>query len=549
MVTTFVQHVGARITGSDRESPSSQAEQSFQNATDVYARNERYYDNTMYAAVEKGRSELGQRIGLYRRIRPIRNPLRRAVDFYPGKLFPGAMTPDGLAMPDGTPSCLPFAGDTDRAVRLAFAQAFSWGNFGSKRYAFGRNLAILGDQFGEVHVDYERRKVYPRFYHPKFVRNAIWNGSDDLVAYHLEIPIRPGDGKPEYRWGKVVTKDTITTLYNDQPHSYDGQDAVIDNPWRFCPAAWCQFRNVGTQHGAALSDGMREKLDELNSSLANIHDYIGKFSQQGIVFKTASSISEIVVFTPGSPRESADAISYLKGPTDLEIDRLIENLGLGESEPFIAKQIAEVEADLPEARFDEQIREHPQIAGVALRMMFPSIESRLFEVQGNADDFVITLGQMCLTIGGELIRAGEWGLPSELTEAQQRFAPFSLASFDRGEIEVSFLPRPLFSETPAERIEQVKAREAVQTATGLRELGYEANQIEGLLRERRQANAAESAIRFANAGWSLPAIAREIGKTDDEIAQILADSDVMQERARAAFDAGEEQLMQQGAAA
>lgn len=488
MVASFFQNIGRSFRDDIRGINADSAGQPFRGIADRYTTNELYYDNEMYQLLNGVVAAAKARSGLYRNIRPIRNPMRRAVDWYPGHLYPGAMTPDGLALPDGTPSCIPFAEDTDPELRLAMTQALVWANWGAERWAFGRQLAMLGDAFGEVHVDYERAKVHPRLHHPKFVTDAEWNGSGDLVMYRLDVPQFDEQRNKSYVWGKVVTKETVTTLRDGKPAGYDGQPAELPNPWGFCPAAWCQFRNVGGQHGASVIDGVRGKIDELNSSLSSIHDYIGKFAAQGVIFKTKASVADIVAFTPGvstnelaNPQAGRQEIRYLKGPPDLEVDKLLENLGLADAVAYVEQQVREIESDLPESTFADKIREHPQIAGVALRMMFPDVEPRLFEAEGNADAFLVKLMQMSVSIGGELARSGEWGLRSRLTEAQQKFLPYSSESYDRGELDVSLLPRPLFPETQAERIASALGIESLKTATGMAIAGLPPEAIYGPL--------------------------------------------------------------------
>lgn len=487
--------LGSRLTGSIRHINSDQQGQRFGSIAGRYAVLESYYDNEMYAALDSVVSAAKSRTGLYRGIRPIRNPMRRAVDAYPGHIYPGAFTSDGLALPDGTPSCVPFASDTAEDLRLAMSAVLQWANWGSERYAVCRQLALLGDIFGEIQIDYERGKVYPRFHHPSFVRDIEYNGSGDIVMYWLEIPMFDERAKKQYRWGKRVTKETVTTYYNDDPHGYDDQPAESENQFGFCYAAWGQFRNVGGQHGASLLDGVRPKIDELNSIVSSAHDYIAKFSNQGVVFKTDKSMKDISVFTPGvstdertNPQGGRQEIRYLKGPADLQIDRLIENLGLEESVPFVDSMIKEIEADLPEATMEEKISQHPQVSGVALRMMFPGIERRVQEAQGNADAVLIKLMQMGVSIGGHLAKTRQWG-PS-LTDAQRLFLPFGLDSYDAGNMSVSLLPRPLFPDSPMERIATAAGFESLRTPTAMRMAGLDNDTIAALTAEQASAAAA-----------------------------------------------------------
>lgn len=499
--------LGSRLTSSIRQINSDQQGQQFRSIAGRYAVLEAYYDNEMYQLINGTIQNAKALNGLYRNIRPIHNPMRRAVDVYPGHIYPGAFTADGLPLPDGTPSCVPFASDTPEELRLAASALLGWANWKSERYAFARQLALLGDVFGEIQIDYERGKVYPRFHHPSFVTNTEWNGSGDVIMYRLDIPMYDDVRKKAFKWGKVVTKETITTLFNGEPFGYDGQPAESDNPFGFCFAAWGQFRNVGGQHGASLLDGVRPKIDELNHIVSAMDDYIGKFANQGIVFKTDKPMKDISAFTPGvntasqtNPQAKRQEIQYLKGPADLTIDRLIENLGLEEANPRVLSLIKEIEADLPEATMEERISEHPQVSGVALRMMFPGIERRIMEAQGNADAVLVKLTQMGISIGGHLARTKQWG--ASLTDTQKLFLPFDLTSYDRGQLDFTLQPRPLFGESSMERIQKAAAMESLKTPTAMRMAGLGEDDIKVLVSEQQQAAASAGDIfgRAFNSG-------------------------------------------------
>lgn len=518
MVLTFAQTIGSSITGSARRQSADSAGQAYKAIVDRYELYERYYDNEMYETVQGGMQAIKAATGLYRNTRAIHNPLRRAADWYPGHVYPGAMTTDGLPLPDGTPCCVPFAEDTDEEVRLAMVQGLLWANWGSNRFAVVRDLVVLGDVFAEIDVDYERNKVMPKFIHPKYVCDVEWNGSGDIVAYTLEIPMFDEDTKQSYKWGKRVDPESITTLKDGKPQGYDGQPATIENPWGFVPAAWAQFRNVGGQHGASLIDGVRGKIDQLNSSVSSIHDYIGKLVAQGILivakggrkaFEEANSLNTpgLPTATRTNPEAGRQEVRYIFAPEGTVTSRLIEDIGLAASDPHIARLQAEIESDLPESTIDERIQGMgTPPSGRALRMMFGGPEARLAECVGNADHLLIKLMQMTTSIGGEQANSGAWGLRSQMSEAQQRFLPFDLRSFDRGLLsDVTLLPRELFPDSQQDRIQTAMQLESLKTPTGRRLAGMGKDDIAALSAEQdaAQANAASFLGSAFNSGRGL----------------------------------------------
>jgi len=499
MVATWLNNrmadFGSSLTGSIRSINSDQQGQRFGNVAGRYAVLESYYDNEMYTSsrINSGAATAKSINGLYRNVRPIYNALRRAVDIYPGHIYPGAFTNDGLALPDGTPSCVPFASDTDEALRLASSAVLGWGNWGSERYAVCRQLALLGDIFGEIQIDYERGKVYPKFHHPSLVADIEWNGSGDIIMYRLDIPMFDEATKTSYRYGKIVTKETVTTLYNERLHSYDGEDPESDNVFGFCYAAWGQFRNVGGQHGASLLDGVRGKIDQLNSIVSSTHDYIHKFANQGLVIAAKegragfeAAMARKVKAGPTdemtNPQAGREELPYLFAPEGTTFFKPIENLGLAEAVPYLDSLRQEIEADLPEATMEERISQHPQVSGVALRMMFPGVDRRVQEAQGNADATLVKLMQMGVSIGGHLARS-EWG--GSLTDTQKLFQPFDVASYDRGELWMTLLPRPLFPLTTMDRISAAAAMEALRTKTAMMLAGLDEETIFALIEDQQ----------------------------------------------------------------
>lgn len=499
---TYAQRLGSNLTGSARQLASDQAGQSYQSIVDRYELYERYYDNEMYAIARGGIEAIKRATGLYRNIRAIHNPIRRAVDWYPGHVYPGAMTPDGLPMPDGTPCCVPFAADTDEALRLAMIQGLVWANWGSNKTAVIRSLATLGDAFAEIEVDFERNKVYPKFVHPKHVTNLEWNGSGDITLYRLDIPEFDEARQRKYKYSKIVDRETITTLYDDKLHSYvDGQPPIIPNEWGFVPAAWAQFRNVGGQHGASMIDGVRGKIDSLNSSVSSIHDYIGKFVAQGILisadgglkaFEAANTSATARTATAEltNPESGRQELRYIFAPVGTATTKLIENLGLAEAVPHIQSLINEIEADLPEPTIDDRIQQMgTPPSGVALKRMFSGVTGRLDEVCGNADHMLVKLMQMATSIGGELANSGAWGLRSQLSEQQQRFLPFDLSSYDDGDLSVTILPRPLFPDSQQDRIQTAMQIESLRTPTGMRLAGLDQDVIDALVVEQQNSSA------------------------------------------------------------
>jgi len=110
--------------------------------------------------------------------------------------------------------------------------------------------------------------------------------------------------------------------------------------------------------------------------------------------------------------------------------------------------------------------------------MTSDVVNKLADAQRNYDWGLIRIGQMCVSMGAMLSasRVGGW---AQQTDQQQTFNAFSAQSFDRGELDFTFVDRPLLSETPMERAQSAAAREQLQTPQALLEAGYSDAEIYG----------------------------------------------------------------------
>jgi hypothetical protein len=89
-------------------------------------------------------NETSLKQGLYRHIRLIYNPTRRLVDFYPRVVYPGVLSEDGLNLPDGIQSAVPFPKDMPPKLKKAIAQFWQWSNFASLKSRQPREAAKFG---------------------------------------------------------------------------------------------------------------------------------------------------------------------------------------------------------------------------------------------------------------------------------------------------------------------------------------------------------------------------------------------------------------------
>ena len=418
---------------------------------------------------------------LPRSIRGIFNPTRRAVEWHAGRIYSGAWTDDGRPLPDGTPHALQFPSDiiTDRPdLVLASLQVLNWGNWQAMRTVYVREAAIVGTAFVEMVDDLERRKVYPEIVPIERLSAVTLDATGNVKAYELSYQARDPDTGHAYAYRKTVDSDEIVE-YRDR--TVTRRD---DNPYGFVPAALVKHRNTGSAFGAPAIAGVIPKIEEINRLATSVHNYIGKLQKQPVVFygrdapvpvtKAGASDADAV----GADTES---VAWLHS-TDAngKVVNMMQPVPIDGAGIRIDKLMEEIEADLPELTLDRELRSMQNVTGPGADRMLGDVRGRFDEVQANADAGTIKLIQMGVAIGGWRLSRGDWGPRSQVTRQQAKFDGFDLESFQRGDLDVSLIPRPLIPSTEQERLLALQLRKEVAGLSddaARRALGYDDDEI------------------------------------------------------------------------
>jgi hypothetical protein len=462
----------------------------FTSIRDVYALRRGYYESAAYDMTTMGAGTLKAIDGVQRQIREVLPLAKPAIDWWRGNLYPGTWTSDGRPSNSGKPNRIPWEADTPDELVMAAQQAFTWGNWQSQILVWSFFGPMYGDVFAEVEVDFERQKVYPIVHDPSYVTFLSFNRSGDITEYLIEIPQWDGEANRTYLWGKRVTKDWITTYYDKSERGFNGQESRIPNPYRFVPAVWVMHRDVGGDHGAPVIDGLYKLINELNGVQSAIDDFIMKFIDQQIIVSSddpatlstileaarkAGPTSELV-----DPRASRETLKILPAPANASAFRVLDSLGLGEAAVHIDRLMKAVERNLPEVIIEEKLANLTQVTGPGARAIVAPAQRKLDEAVGAYDHGVVKLGQMCVSIMGELVNSGQFGLRSQLTEQQQLFLPFTLQSWDRGELsQLSISPRSLVESTMLEKAQEAAAVEILSDEWSLEHVGLSSAEIHG----------------------------------------------------------------------
>lgn len=394
----------------------------------------RVYDETDWAGWKQYKAD--HRLPTW--IKASYNPVQRVIDWYAGHLYRGTWTEDGRPLPDGTPNLIPIPSDVwaarPDAVTAAF-QALTWSNFRSVLFALTARTCLLGNQFVEIVADVDgppaSRKVKARGVPLSQLVDFELNAGGDVKRYVLAYRTTIGDWTGDYR--KEVDGETVRIFHDDRLVQ------LIRHPYGFCPGVWFSSRLRGSSvFGASLVAGVLGKLDRINALSAHTEANIsrrlnmpllllGEDGQLTMVQAGADrtppaeeSAVHPAIRTVVTQRVTENGIRFAawsaKGGNAIP---MIGDVDLAGVNARIAAMVGEVESDLPEIVFDEQLRQMSQVTGPGADGMIGDVRARYDEVQGNLDAALVKVMQMCITIGAIHYHAGDWDDERGNTTRQQ----------------------------------------------------------------------------------------------------------------------------------
>lgn len=402
-----------------------------------------------------------EKFGLYRRTRSIYNPTKRLVNFYVAQVYPGVLSSDANRLPDGTPLAIPLAEDTDGRLKAAVAQFWQWSNWQGGNKLMVRYGAATGSALVELDDDVARGKVSALVRWPGLVKDLTLDGAGNVKAYALEYETEDAGGE-SFTYRKEVTRETFGYFRDDKPFTPEGKTAPEEeNPYGFVPAVWVKHTDEGGDFGEPAISGALGKMDELNELASHVSDAVHVLIDSPGVLASSGNVGKI-----GQKKETTADDEYsatsalaertnrrllLKGPQDTKWVALIPNINPEQVEARIESIYAEVERDFPELKFWETARGMTTLTGPAIDKLSGDVKGRLGEAQGNYDLQSTKLFQMAAAVGGFRFLEGREGW-RERTAQREKFGPFDLTSYRRGELDMEIMPRPLIPQTAEEAV-------------------------------------------------------------------------------------------------
>jgi hypothetical protein len=140
------------------------------------------------------------------------------------------------------------------------------------------------------------------------------------------------------------------------------------------------------------------------------------------------------------------------------------DLPQGEALAYMQTMLEEIERDHPELGMYQQLRAMSQVTGPAADRLFGDVATLVNDARANYDRASVALFQMAVAISGWRAQRGDWG--RQLTRQQAKFLPFDLDSYANGDLDMEILPRPLVPQTPLERLQEERARQALARDAG-----------------------------------------------------------------------------------
>lgn len=438
------------------ENPEDVQGGKFETRADWYRTLWAYYDNSAFEDLAKY-SQYKKTYSLYRQTRSLYNPVRRLVDFYAGQIYPGVLSEDGAQLPEGIPIAIPLADDTDPALVAAIGQLWQWSNWQAGKSVFVRYGAATGSALVEVVDDLERGKVLLYNIWPGHVSELTLDATGNVKHYAIEYTAYDAERKIDFVYKKQVDPDMFRTFRDGKPWAPDGGDAEYPNPYGFVPAVWVKHRDLGGDHGAPAIHGTLGKIDELNSLASHIHDQIHKVIGAPMIIFSEGAIGNLLGQSKRNdtseldvPEADRESLLLLKGPQGGTVASLAGDLDLAQAMPYLESLLTEIERDYPELGMYRDLRQMTQVTGPGAQRVMGDVASNVWESAANYDQQSIKLFQMSVAIAGWRISRGDWG--RSLSRQQEKFRPFNLDSYAKGDLDVSIMPRPLIPPTEQERM-------------------------------------------------------------------------------------------------
>jgi hypothetical protein len=451
---------------------------------EMYAIQKAYYtQNGLYDFLHQALTSVG---GDIQSIKPLRNPAYRAVEFYPAKLWPGAIDEAFTITADNS------------SIEEPIKQVWVWSNWAARKQVFARWFATYGDSFTKVVQTTDKSRVYYELLDPQYVSDFDRDERGYLTYVRIDIPRERRDAQGErkaYTYTEVWDKETQTLRIWEHDKGIDAPLDQLGTPKRqelfsafgidFVPIVHAPFKDIGEKRGAGCFTLQLDKIDEANRQATRLAQMLfrhaeGLFAlESDLVDATGRPIPPPNLSTTnktgadGVDRDVVDlgGSKFLKFPGGWHLTSLVPDIAYDSALAILQDHMTELENDLPELVYYRVRDLGTDISGRAVRLLLSGAEDKINEARGNAVAALIRLNQMALTIGQANGLKGFENLGGD----------YASGSFDHT-IE---LP-PVFELTDLEKMEELQAKSnlGVPQKRIWVEMGYSKDDINEMEAER-----------------------------------------------------------------
>jgi hypothetical protein len=439
---------------------------------------------------------------IYAHTRLIVNPVPSIVDFYVNNVFQSS--PEVLE--DGSVLITPLTDGVDDGLKGAIAQLEQWGNWLATFPKIVRFGAATGGLLIEVEDDFEREKVIETVRWPGLIRDKTLDATGNVKDYTLQYKAWDAQAKEFYTLRKEVDDSGIRFFRNDKPFDPPGRDekttgrvsaGVYEHDYGFCPAVYIKHDDDGDHGTPAVPD--KTGIDEANSLLSHRHDHQHKAIEAGKVLATSGQVVPVtgaIALTDRMGRATGAISTYdtrddwllLKMP-DGSVHDLGSSFDLSEGDPDVTRLLESFERAYVELQAYEILKNKAEMSGAFLERMLAPAQKKLDRSAANYHQQLVKLRQMQTAISGWRYNGGGW---TRRDAQQQKFAPYSLDSYSKGDLNFGVKRSLLIQGTPMEE-EELKGKRAeraknleglVDELTRLTEAGYSEDRAKEIMTRR-----------------------------------------------------------------
>jgi hypothetical protein len=338
------------------------------------------------------------RLGLYRFIRPVNNPIARLVELYVGEVYGGS-----LNLKDLSDGAIPIETENDN-LRPALVQLYRNSNWQANKSLYVRYGSMLGDSAVKVVDDRRMLQVYLENLHPAKIHTIKRNSAGDIEFVRIEyergdVNPRTGNYESTYTYAEEIDPDEYRTYKDDMPFDYfteggKGRLTSWYNDYGFVPLEVVQHRDMGLGWGATPFSHALGKIDEVNDAWSILNDSVRK-AVNIIWFMKARKGTADLEFTV----DERDKLPIIYGGADANDPYpMVPNIDITAAGQNIINMQLELERDMPELAL-HQLRGGGQMTAPGIRAGWSDAIDKIVEARGNYDGGLIRLNKMGVFIG------------------------------------------------------------------------------------------------------------------------------------------------------